>query len=263
MKKASFLAAVLVGTGILLAGCAEPLLKATEPEKPEAPAPGTETVQKTVTKPLSQEEKLEQLAVKKLEEYHPAVGEAVTFEDEDRFHFAVYPKVQIDSYQEAVEQFPDVQIPEQIGQFEFTAYLPYSSGFPGEKSYGYTILTGVDRETWQEGIIPLPESCGAAKYGVHYQTPAGKLLVLSVNAAEDIASESLLTQEVDGQTIYMRHNQPYTVGAQLSNGTMLWLSSVFPEENVIYNPKTDPRAELPQEELIALLLETTQQFETA
>ena len=57
---------------------------------------------------------LDEMAAQKFDEYHPSVGSAVAFMDEAGFWYAVYPKVSIDSYEKATEEYPENTIPAEI-----------------------------------------------------------------------------------------------------------------------------------------------------
>lgn len=206
---------------------------------------------------------LDEMAAQKFDEYHPSAGSAVAFMDEAGFWYAVYPKVSIDSYEKATEEYPENTIPAEIKDFSFISYYPYDDGFSSTESYAFSSISNQDVESLDgksEGIISLPRSCGQTMYAVHYQNTKGKVLVLSVDKEKILADDNTLTtQEADGKTFYMKNSQPYTLGIQVENGPAIWLYSIFPESGVPYT-ENDPKAELSQDELKTLLVEVSRTF---
>lgn len=209
-------------------------------------------------------EPLEEIAARKYEDFSPSIGNAVAFKDTDGFWYAVYPKEKIESYEEAITDYPENVIPETIGEFSFVSYSPYDSGFSATGTYEVSRILNKETEALNgkdEGIIPLPVSCGQALYGICYQSAEGKVLILTVDKSQVLTEDSnLIVNDVDGRKFYQRLSQPYTVGTQTDTGPAIWLSSVFPESGTAYT-SSNPKAELPQEELINLLTQVTREFD--
>lgn len=261
MKKILPLLAVC---GLLAAtGCAAARgTPAAEPAQTPFVAEEAETAFVNTAVALSREE----IAAGMFEKYQPAPGSAAAFMTEDGFWYAVYPKVCLASYEEAAESYPENVIPREIGDFTFAGYYPYDTGFSATDTYIFSTISSAEAAPLageKEGLIPLPASCGQALYGVNYRTEAGKLLILTVDKAQVLADDDRLTaQEWDGAVLYSRPNQPYSLGMQTESGPAIWLHTLFPETGVAYNA-SDPRAELSQEELRALLIEVSRQFAPA
>lgn len=245
MKHGTALLAALLAAG--LAGCG------AAPQAPASAAPASET-------------SIEQQAAAAYDAYRPEPGSAAAFQDADGFWYAVYPKTLLDSREDAAALFPDAVIPAAVGDFAFTGFSPYDSGFSAAGTFEVAHILQTDTAALDgaaEGLIPLPASCGREQYGVRYQSAAGGVLVLTVDRGETLAEDKTLTaSDYGGRTFYTRPNQPHTLGVQVEYGPALWLSSVFPDA---YTPYTedDPRAELSGEELAALLTEVSGAFSAA
>ncbi|MFR3792636.1 MAG: hypothetical protein ACLTWO_12095 [Blautia massiliensis (ex Durand et al. 2017)] len=245
MKHGTDLLAALLAAG--LAGCG------AAPQAPASAAPASET-------------SIEQQAAAAYDAYRPEPGSAAAFQDADGFWYAVYPKTLLDSREDAAALFPDAVIPAAVGDFAFTGFSPYDSGFSAAGTFEVAHILQTDTAALDgaaEGLIPLPASCGREQYGVRYQSAAGGVLVLTVDRGETLAEDKTLTaSDYGGRTFYTRPNQPHTLGVQVEYGPALWLSSVFPDA---YTPYTedDPRAELSGEELAALLTEVSGAFSAA
>lgn len=245
MKHGTALLAALLAAG--LAGCG------AAPQAPASAAPASET-------------SIEQQAAAAYDAYRPEPGSAAAFQDADGFWYAVYPKTLLDSREDAAALFPDAVIPAAVGDFAFTGFSPYDSGFSAAGTFEVAHILQTDTAALDgaaEGLIPLPASCGREQYGVRYQSAAGGVLVLTVDRGETLAEDKTLTaSDYGGRTFYTRPNQPHTLGVQVEYGPALWLSSVFPDA---YTPYTedDPRTELSGEELAALLTEVSGAFSAA
>lgn len=250
MKGSFFL--LVVCTLLIFTGCA-PIAGGTLASETTSPSSRA-----SVLDVKTPEMVLDELAAQKFEEYRPTPGNAAAFE-QDGIWYAVYHKTCIESCEQAREEYPDKVIPAEIGSFAFAGFYPYDTGFSGVDSYVVSELTDQNIKTG-EGLIPLPDSCGRNQYGVRYQTPEGKLLILTVDEDRNLAEDNVLTRlESEGTVFYVRPNQPYTLGIQVKGGPALWLHSVFPETGVAYT-EDDPRAELSPVELQALLLEAESRF---
>lgn len=212
---------------------------------------------------LDKKESVDEIACQKFNEYKPSIGNAVAFMDEDGFWYAAYPKVCIESYETACEEYPENVIPAKIGNFAFAGYFPYDEGFSRVDSYAFSGISNQDVDDLEgknEGVVHLPISCGRELYAVHYLTTEGKLLILSVNKEKSQTNDdALIVQEIGGETFYTKESQPYAIGTQVKNGPVIWLYSVYPESDVAYSD-SDPRSELSQDELRNLLIEVTQEF---
>lgn len=249
---------LLTACGLLVVtGCA-----VIAPKVPDPPNPTDQTVSTAQHAPASEAESvgtaLDELAAEKFAQYQPAPGSAAVFE-QGGLWYAVCPKVCIKSREQASEEYPDKVIPAEIGEFAFAGFYPYDTGFSREDSYAVYELAGQDAGM-REGLVPLPDACGRARYGVRYQTPAGGLLILTVEEDKILAGDTAaIAQQVEEVTFYRKASQPYTLGLQIEDGPAVWLSSVFPETGVAYT-EDDPRAELSQEEMQALLIEVSGRF---
>ncbi len=223
---------------------------------------GSGSIGSTDTEALTVEEQakaaLDALAAEKFAQYQPAPGSAVAFE-QGGIWYVVCPKVRIESREQAMTEYPDKVIPARLSLFTFAGFSPYDTGFSGANSYAVSELADQNADM-REGLIPLPDSCGRTQYGVRYETPEGGLLILTVEEGKTLAEDNTaIPQQVAGRTFYQKTNQPYTLGLQVEGGSALWLHSVFPVAGVAYT-EDDPRAELSQEELQALLIEVSGQF---
>lgn len=249
----------LVGVALLLSACGT----AFSTNASEEPSGTVAAAAQKFEESKEPEESLEEMAAMKYAEFSPPAGHAVAFKDADGFWHAVYRKEKIESYDKAAADYPENVIPATIGEFSFVSYSPYDSGFSAAENYEIKIILNKETESLQgkeEGIIPLPVSCGQSLYGVCYQSAEGKVLILTVDTLQVLAEDSsLIRKDRDGQELYQKPNQPYTLGIQAETGPAIWLSTVFPETGTAYT-SSNPKAELPQEELAELLIQTAEEF---